>query len=242
METILDPSTPVPSGPVPIECFFDIMCPFAYQTSLWLRDIRDQGLVDVTWRFASLEEFNREPRQKHPWERPWSFGFGMLRVAARLRREDGGPDGEGNTLVERYYASAGRWLHEEGRKPHSPAASEEILAELGLDPGLVAEAIDDSTTIDVVRAEHDRLVAGGGFGVPTLVFPSGRAWFGPVVVPAPRGDEAAALWDVVAAAERFPHLYELKHVKTPLDMAHIAEAFQPYLDGRDWISIEHPAP
>ena len=228
---------PDTTSPVPIECFFDIMCPFAYQTSLWLRDVRDQGLVDVTWRFASLEEFNREPHQKHPWERPWSFGFGMLRVAARLRRED-----DGNELVERYYAAAGRWLHEEGRKPHSPEASREILAELGLDPGLVTGAIDDPTTIDEVRADHDRLVAGGGFGVPTLVFPSGRAWFGPVVVPAPQGAEAAALWDVVAAAERFPHLYELKHVKSPLDLAHIARAFQPYLDGRDWISIERPAP
>jgi 2-hydroxychromene-2-carboxylate isomerase len=239
---------PDTTSPVRIECFFDIMCPFAYQTSLWLRDIRDRGLVDVTWRFASLEEFNREPHQKHPWERPWSFGFGMLRVAARLRRETdlgGGNEtdlGGGNELVERYYAAAGRWLHEEGRKPHSPAASEEILAELGLDPGLVAEAIDDPTTIDVVRAEHDRLARSGGFGVPTLVFPSGRAWFGPVVVPAPQGDEAAALWDVVAAVERFPHLYELKRVKTTLDLAHIADAFQPYLDGRDWISIERPAP
>ncbi len=63
-----------------------------------------------------------------------------------------------------------------------------------------------------------------------------------MVVPAPQGGEAAELWGVVAAAERFPHLYELKAVKTSLDMAHIAEAFQPYLDGRDWISIERPAP
>ena len=47
---------------------------------------------------------------------------------------------------------------------------------------------------------------------------------------------------VVAATERFPHLYELKRVKSPLDMAHIAESFRPYLEGRDWISIERPAP
>ena len=232
---------------VHIECHTDIMCPFAYQTGLWLRDLSGRGLVEVTWRFASLEEFNREPRQKHPWERRWSFGFGMLRVAARLRRLGDSADDRrlgatGNELVDRYMAAAGRWLHEEGRKPHSPDASREILVELGLDPDLVDEALDDPTTTDEVRAEHDRLVSLGGFGVPTLVFPSGHAWFGPVVVPAPTGDDAVALWDLVAATERFPHLYELKRVKSPLDMAHIAESFRPYLEGRDWISIERPSP
>lgn len=222
-----------------IECFVDVMCPYAYQTSLWLRELRDRGVVQVTWRFASLEEFNRQPHQRHPWERRWSFGFGMLRVAAKLR-ESAGPDG--NELVDRYYAAAGRWLHEEGRKPHSPEASQEILAELGLDPSLVDLALEDPGTIEVVRSEHDRLVGLGGFGVPTLLLPSGHAWFGPVVVPPPTGHEAEALWEVVLAAERFPHLYELKRAKSAVDMAHIAERFRPYLEGRDWISIERPAP
>jgi predicted DsbA family dithiol-disulfide isomerase len=226
----------------PIDFHFDIMCPWAYQTSLWARDVQAQGLVSITWRFFSLEETNREDGKKHPWERDWSFGFGMLRVAARLRQERSGLDGGGNELVERYYATAGRWLHEEGRKPHSPDASKEILAGMGLDPALVDEAIADPGTIDVVRDEHDRAAALGAFGVPTLIFPSGRAMFGPVVVPAPTGDEAAALWDLVAATERFPHLYELKRPKSPLDMTHIAEAFRPYLEGRDWQSVEKPAP
>jgi len=227
-------------GPTPIEFFFDIMCPYAYQTSKWIRDIRDQGRVDVTWRFFSLEEINLEPGKRHPWERPWSFGFGMLRVAALLRRGVGEHDG--NDLVDRYYSVAGRWLHEEGRKPHSPEASQEILASLDLDPGLVVEAIDDPTTIDEVRSDHDSLVAAGGFGVPVLVVPSGRMWFGPVVAPAPEGAAAAALWSIVEAAESTEHFYELKRVKSPEDLRHIGETFRPYLEGRDWISVERPAP
>ncbi len=224
-------------APVPVEFFFDIMCPYAYQTAGWIREVRDQGLVEVTWSFASLEEFNLEPGKRHPWERPWSFGFGMLRVAALLRRADDGAD-----RVDRYAAAAGRWLHEEGRKPHSPEASAEILTEIGLDPGLVAEAIDDPTTIDEVRADHDRAVAHGVFGVPALLLPSGRAWFGPVVAPAPTGDDAAALWALVAAADRIPNLYELKLAKTDRDIHHIAEMFRPYLEGRDWRTVERPAP
>lgn len=222
---------------VPLEFHFDVMCPFAYQTSRWVREVRDRGLVEVTWRFFSLEEVNREEGRKHPWERDWSYGWGMLRVAARLRRLEGG-----NDLVDRFYATAGRWLHEEARRPHSPDGCRAVLAEMDLDAALVDEALADPSTHDEVRSDHERLAAMGGFGVPTLVFPSGRALFGPVVVPAPTGDEAVALWDLVAATDRFPHLYELKRPKSAADLAHIAEAFRPYFEGRDWESVERPAP
>ncbi len=231
-----------PPGPVRVAFHFDVMCPWAYQTSLWIRAVRDLGLVDVRWRFFSLEEVNREEGRKHPWERDWSYGWGMLRVAARLRREDGGPDAGGNDLVDRYYATAGRWLHGEGRKPHSPDAAREVLRELDLDPALVDDALADPTTTDDVRAEHEAVLALGGFGVPTLVLPSGRALYGPVVVPAPTGDDAAALWDLVVGWDRFPHLYEIKRPKSAADLHHIATAFTPYLEGRDWRSVERPAP
>ena len=237
-ETPSGPST----GPVAIAFHLDVMCPWAYQTSLWIREVRDRGLVDVRWRFFSLEEVNREEGRKHPWEREWSYGWGMLRVAARLRRLDGGPDAGGNDLVDRYYATAGRWLHEEGRKPHSPDAAREVLTEIGLDPGLVDEALADPTTTDEVRADHEAVLALGAFGVPTLVFPSGRPVYGPVVVPAPTGDEAVALWDLVVGWDRFPHLYEIKRPKSAEDLRHIATAFTPYLRGRDWRSVERPAP
>jgi 2-hydroxychromene-2-carboxylate isomerase len=228
--------------PVPIDFHFDVMCPWAYQTSLWIREVRDRGLVDVTWRFFSLEEVNREDGKKHPWERDWSYGWGMLRVAAELRRQDGGITGGGNDLVDRYYAVAGSWLHEQARKPHSPDAARAVLAEIGADPALVDAALADPTTTDEVRADHDAVLAKGAFGVPTLVFPSGQAVYGPVVVPAPTGADAAALWDLVQGWDRFPHLYEIKRPKSPLDLAHIAEVFTPYLQGRDWRSVENPAP
>ena len=45
--------------------------------------------LDITWRFFSLEEVNRVEGKKHPWERPWSFGWGQMRVGALIRRELG---------------------------------------------------------------------------------------------------------------------------------------------------------
>ena len=64
------------------------MCPFAYQTSLWIRDVREQTGLVVDWRFFSLEEVNRVEGKKHPWERDWSYGWSLMRIGALLRRTD----------------------------------------------------------------------------------------------------------------------------------------------------------
>ena len=107
---------------------------------------------------------------------------------------------------------------------------------------MVGEAIADPTTHDDVRADHDRVVAAGGFGVPTLFFPDGQCLFGPVVVEPPRGDEALALWDLVQSWLRFPQLYEIQRPKTPADQALIAETFRPYLTARNWQTVQNPTP
>jgi hypothetical protein len=104
----------------------------------------------------------------------------------------------------------------------------------------VAEAIADPTTHDDVRADHQRVVDVGGYGVPTLVFEDGDVLFGPVVTPAPTAREAGELWDAVVAWCKFPHLYELRRPKTGADWEHIEASFRPYLTARDWRTIENP--
>jgi 2-hydroxychromene-2-carboxylate isomerase len=217
-----------------VDFHFDVMCPWAYQTSLWIREVREQVPLEISWRFFSLEEVNREEGKKHPWERDWSYGWGMLRVAALLRRQS-------MELCDRFYEAAGRALHEEGRKPHQPEVARQLLADIGVDPALVDDAIADATTHDDVKADHERVVALGGFGVPTLVFPDGQSLYGPVVAPAPRGDDAVALWELTRQYRRFPHLYELKRPKSDADVRHIAAEFSPYLAARDWETREKPA-
>ncbi|MDG2022863.1 MAG: DsbA family protein, partial [Actinomycetota bacterium] len=60
--------------PNEVDFHFDVMCPWAYQTSLWMRDVRDQLDLKVNWKFFSLEEINLREGKKHPWEREWSYG------------------------------------------------------------------------------------------------------------------------------------------------------------------------
>jgi 2-hydroxychromene-2-carboxylate isomerase len=221
--------------PTGVDFHFDIMCPYAYQTSLWMRQVRDAAGIDVRWRFFSLEEVNREPGKKHPWEREWTYGWSMMRIGAYLRRQD-------MELLDRWYEAAGAALHVQGRKPHRPEVAEAILVELGLDPGIVAEAIADPTTGDDVMAEHERVVSKGGFGVPTLVFDDGQMLFGPVLVHPPEGDAAVRLWEHVTGWLEFPTVFELQRPKSATDIETIADAFSAYLNARDWFSVEKPTP
>lgn len=221
--------------PTAVDFHFDVMCPYAYQTSLWMREVRDRAGVDVTWRFFSLEEVNRVEGKKHPWEREWSYGWSMMRIGARLRRHD-------PALLDEWYLRAGTALHVDGRRPHRPEVAEALLAEMGLDPGWVREAIDDPSTTDEVRADHERVLGLGGWGVPTLVFEGDHAFFGPVVIDPPTGDAAVRLWELVTGWIEFPHLYELQRPKRPDDIAAIATAFRPYLEARDWVSIQNETP
>jgi 2-hydroxychromene-2-carboxylate isomerase len=219
-----------------IEFHLDPMCPWAYQTSKWAREVRSQVDLDIEWRFFSLEEVNRVEGKRHPWERPWSYGFGQMRVGVWLRRRSMGD-------LDRWYELVGRAFHEEGIKTHDPEVHAALLADNGLPANAVAEALADDTTLDEVRADHERAVTMfGAHGVPTIVLPTGYALYGPVVVPAPTGAAALRLWDLVRACEEFPHLYELRHPKRVDDLTHIAEVFRPYLSARDWNTVENPAP
>src|SRR5262249_62210089 len=73
--------TPVTS----VDFHFDIMCPWAYQASIWMREVRDRLGLQVRWRFFSLEEINRAEGKKHPWQRDWSYGWAMMRLRAPPR-------------------------------------------------------------------------------------------------------------------------------------------------------------
>lgn len=213
-----------------VDFHFDVMCPYAYQTSRWIREVRDQTGLTVNWRFFSLEEVNRREGKKHPWERDWSYGWSMMRIGALLRRQS-------MANVDAWYERAGRALHVEGRKPHERSVARQLLTEIGLDSGLVDRAVDDPTTNDDVLADHQRVVDAGGYGVPTLFFPDGQCLFGPVLIDPPTGAAAVRLWDAVAAWTEFPHLYELQRPKTSTDELLITEIFRPYLTARDWVSI-----
>lgn len=213
-----------------VDFHFDPMCPFAYQTSLWMRDVRAQLGITINWRFFSLEEVNRAEGKKHPWEREWSYGWSLMRIGALLGRAD-------MMLLDRWYAAIGHELHAVGGKPHDPAVARRLLNAIGVDAAVLDAALDDPSTHDEIRDDHQRVIDAGGFGVPTLFLLDGQCLFGPVLVDPPTGAASLALWNVVTGMAELPHVYELQRPKSPADAELIGRCLRPYLDGRDWVSI-----
>ena len=229
-----------PSPPTQLAFHFDVICPWAYQTSLWMREVRDRQGLEVDWRFFSLEEINRPEGKKHPWEREWSYGWSMMRIGALLKRED-------PVLNDAWYLRSGTALHVEGRKPHRPEVARDLLVEMDLDPGLVDLALADESTHDDVRNDHDQVVSMGGWGVPTLVFPGAedddsRKLFGPVLIDPPTGEAADRLWNLVLGWLEFPHLFEMQRPKTEADLTAVANVFRPYIEAREWNAVANPTP
>jgi 2-hydroxychromene-2-carboxylate isomerase len=217
------------SVPTVVDFHFDVLCPWAYQTSKWIREVRRQTDLTINWKFFSLEEINRVEGKKHPWEREWSYGWSLMRIGALIRRTS-------NDDLDRWYELAGRALHEDGNRPHEPEVARHLVAELGLDPAVVDQALADPTTHDEVKLDHDRVVEFGGYGVPTLFF-GDHCLFGPVLIDPPTGDAAMRLWSAVTAWNEFPDLYELQQPKTKRHERRIVETFRPYVEARDWVSI-----
>lgn len=195
-----------------VEFFWDPVCPWAWITSQWVREVQSRRDLDVDWRFICLRLLNEgkiDYSQNERYARGHGRGLRLLRVA-QAAREAGHRDRLGE-LYERF----GTRIHVE-REPRSlddVAAIGAILGDMGLDPGLAAAA-DDPAHDDALAAEKDEALArtGDDVGTPIITFgpPDGPSFFGPVISRIPRGEDAERLWDAISELAVWPGFAELK--------------------------------
>jgi 2-hydroxychromene-2-carboxylate isomerase len=137
---------------------------------------------------------------------PEEFRPVLAQSARALRALAAVDDNDGRA---RLYTALGTRRHEKGLA----FTDEEIAAaveEAGL-PAPVAAAVDDASLDAAVRASHDEAQAAVGQETGSPVLRIGeRAWFGPVVVPTPTGDEALRLFEAVRLLADVPAFSELK--------------------------------
>ena len=199
--------------PTEVDFHFDVMCPWAYQTSKWIRNVRAQNGLTINWKFFSLEEVNLREGKKHPWERDWSYGWSMMRIGAILRRQS-------MENLDKWYERSGRALHEEGKRPHDPDVARYLLEEIGMNPNIVDKSLLDESTHEEIKDDHQRVIDAGGYGVPTLFF-GNHPLYGPVLIDPPEGERAMRLLDTVVSWLDFPDLYEMQKLKSLQDQGRI---------------------
>jgi Mycothiol-dependent nitroreductase Rv2466c len=199
--------------------YFDPVCPFAWMTSKWVRMVAAQRDYRVDWRFISLRILNAHidyAAQFPPdYEAGHTAGLRLLRVAARVRAE------QGRDAVGPLYEALGARIFDTSRDVDPLSASDQgsrrtlepLLHDVGLPPDL-ADALDDTSLDDEIRAETEEALAltGRDVGTPILHFqpPGGTAFFGPVISRLPSTDDAGPLWDHVIALAAFPGFAEIK--------------------------------
>jgi 2-hydroxychromene-2-carboxylate isomerase len=196
--------------------YFDPVCPFAWMTSKWVRQVAAQRDYAVDWRFISLRLLNAhiDYASHFPpeYEAGHTAGLRLLRVAARVRAE------HGREAVGPLYEAFGRHIFEVEEQPDpavggSRERAASILAEVGL-PTALADAVDDASADAEIQAETDEALSltGKDVGTPILHFrpPEGVAFFGPVISRLPSEEKAVDLWDHVVALAGFPGFAELK--------------------------------
>ena len=76
-------------GPYDIEFFFDPACPFAWQTSVWIRRVQELRGIRVGWRFISLKIINEEKELPDTMREAHRRGLRYHRICAAARAELG---------------------------------------------------------------------------------------------------------------------------------------------------------
>lgn len=196
-------TVPAPDARPSAELWFDPVCPWAWMTSRWLLEVAELRPVDVTWSVMSLAVLNEGRDLPADYRRSIDDAWGPVRVLTAAR------EAHGPQVLEPLYTAIGTRLHPGGRTDRMAVVAE-ALAEVGLPAELVEAATTDAHDA-ALRASHQRAIdlVGDDVGTPVLAI-DGAAFFGPVMTPAPRGEDAARLWDAFVLATGVPGFYELK--------------------------------
>lgn len=189
------------------EMWFDPACPWAWMTSRWLMEVERVRPIRVTWSVMSLSVLNEGRDLPADYRALMDNSWGPVRVIIAAQQA------HGDEVVKKLYDAMGERIHH--RKIEDRAVViREALAEVGL-PAELAEAATTDANDAALRASHQRAIdlVGDDVGTPVIAV-DGIAFFGPVVSPSPRGEDAGRLWDgcvLVAGTDGF---FELKRSRT----------------------------
>lgn len=194
--------------------WFDVSCPFAWQTSRWIKEVEKVRDIEVEWVPMSLAVLNDGRDIPEDYAAMMEANWGPARVFAKVKEEQ--PE-----KVDELYTTMGTMIHagSEGGKKGDGAYDEIIakaLAEVGL-PENFAEVANTSDCDDLLRGFHATAMdaVGDDVGTPVVAL-NGTAFFGPVITRVPEGEEAGALFDHAVGLAEFPYFFELKRTRTEM--------------------------
>ncbi|MBI3965557.1 MAG: DsbA family protein [Chloroflexi bacterium] len=188
-----------------LDFYFDVLCPFAWRTSLWIRQVTGQQPLTIRWKQLSLALVNGQAEESPFFQRDLALGRTFV-AAERVG---------GLEAADRLYLALGDAIHGQQVDPLEDGVLSGALAAAKLPADLFTTALADPATTRAYLDSHEEGLRLGAFGVPTLRLDGGgRAFYGPIVDPVPTGGQALELWDYTRWVLERPYLWELKRERT----------------------------
>lgn len=198
-----------------VDFWFDPLCPWAWMTSRWMLEVEQVRDVHTVFHVMSLSVLN-EGRDLSPGYRAMmDAGWGPVRVALAVSEK------YGQGALRTFYTAVGTRFHPGDQEKNAETVAA-ALAELAEASGLPADevgaliaAYDTDANDEALRASHHEGMDPVGMDVGTPVLHvNGMALFGPVISPAPKGEEAGDLFDGFLKVTAYPGFFELKRTRT----------------------------
>lgn len=189
------------------EFWFDPLCPWAWMTSRWMGEVQQVRPIDVTWHPFSLAVLNEGRELPPEYRELMDRGWGPARVVTAAREL------HGQEVVKPLYDAIGTAIHPGGVSDYDEAIAIG-LEKAGLPADLAKFAASDEYDPQMRASTQDALDrVGDDVGTPVISV-DGVSFFGPVVTPAPKGEDAGKLWDGTVLVASTPGFFEIKRSRT----------------------------
>lgn len=190
-----------------VDLWFDPVCPWAWMTSRWMLEVEKVRDVHTDFHVMSLSVLNEGRDLSPDYRASMDAAWAGVRVALGVERE------LGQNALRDFYTALGTRFHP-GGEPKTLETIEGALADLGF-PASLAELAGTDAYDDELRASHHAGMDAVGDEVGTpVIHVNGKALFGPVISPAPKGEEAGNLFDGFVKVTAYDGFFELKRTRT----------------------------
>lgn len=190
-----------------VDLWFDPVCPWAWMTSRWLLEVEKVRDVKVSFHVMSLSVLNEGRDLSEGYRALMDAAWLPVRVAIAVEEQ------YGQEKLAAFYTALGTRFHPLD-EPRTIETVEGALTDVGLPAELAQVGLTDVNDAALRASHHEGMdPVGDEVGTPVIHL-NGQALFGPVISPAPKGEEAGNLFDGFAKVTAYPGFFELKRTRT----------------------------
>lgn len=190
-----------------VDFWFDPACPWAWMASRWMLEVEKVRDVHTTFHVMSLSVLNEGRDLPDDYRAMLEKAWSPVRAAILVEQR------HGSEKLRDFYTEIGTRLHP-GGQPLGLDTLRDALEAVGADGDIIDIAQTDAVDDDLRRSHHEGMdPVGDEVGTPVIRI-NGKSLFGPVISPAPKGEEAGNLFDGLEKVTAYDGFFELKRTRT----------------------------